>query len=115
MSSGGVDLPGPLRDSARTVDPGARIDMGRARVPESGWCRPRPAVAISLWLALCLSAPARAGERAELGRGDELYAHAQLQEARQAYQAALAADPSGFHALCRLARVESELGEEAKG
>src|SRR5262249_43845413 len=86
-----------------------------ARGLEPGWNRARRALSLSLWLALCLTRRANATDRPELGRGDELYAHAQLQEARQAYQAALAAAPNGLHALWPLARGESELGEEAKG
>lgn len=50
-----------------------------------------------------------------IGRGDELYAHGQLAEARAAYQSVVSAEPANFTALCRLIRVESEVGEDAKG
>src|SRR5438067_12185676 len=65
-------------------------------------------------LPLVFCHPTRAGSAA-LGRGDELYARGQLADARVAYAAALAAEPASFAALCRLARVESELGEDARG
>jgi tetratricopeptide (TPR) repeat protein len=58
---------------------------------------------------------ASAGASSDLGRGDEFYARGQLGEARAAYTAALAADPAGFTAMCRLARVESEMAEDLSG
>jgi len=67
-----------------------------------------------LWLVIGVVGRARS-ESADLQRGDELYARGRLGEARQAYQGALAAEPPGFEPLCRLARVESELGEESAG
>jgi tetratricopeptide (TPR) repeat protein len=56
-----------------------------------------------------------AGAAGDLSRGDEHYAHGQLGEARAAYAAALAANPTDFTALCRLARVESEMAEDLSG
>ena len=47
--------------------------------------------------------------------GDEAYARNDLAGARIAYQEGLGARPGDFHLLCRLARTESELGEDAKG
>lgn len=50
-----------------------------------------------------------------LADGDREYAAARLVEARAAWQAALAASPGHFGALCRLARAESELAELQRG
>lgn len=66
-------------------------------------------------LGLLVAFVALAGANGDLERGDQLYARSQLAEARQAYQTALAADPNRFEALWRLARVESELGEDSRG
>src|SRR5437867_13234745 len=78
-----------------------------------------PAAAALMATALVLTLSeghARAADPApELARGDELHGRGQIAEARAAYQAALAADPSSYAALCRLARVESEMGGDAKG
>jgi tetratricopeptide (TPR) repeat protein len=63
-----------------------------------------------------VAGPAVAQSNAQdLGRGDELYARGSLAEARAAYEAALQAQPGSPTILCRLARVESELGEDATG
>ncbi len=67
-----------------------------------------------LWLVMGAVGQARS-ENADLQRGDEFYARGRLSDARQAYQGALAAEPQGLEPLCRLARVESELGEESTG
>jgi len=68
------------------------------------------------WLVVVgLAAPAGADPAADLTHGDELYRSGQIRDARTAYQAALAAHPGGFAALCRLSRVESELGEDTRG
>ena len=75
----------------------------------------RFAVRALLWIALFLPALAVAQESSDLDRGDERYARGQLAEARQAYESALAVKPGHFGTLCRLARVESELGEEGRG
>jgi len=68
-----------------------------------------------LCLALCL--PSRVGAQGggDVARGDELYARGELSEARRAYQSAVTESPTNFGALCRLVRVESELGEEGNG
>jgi tetratricopeptide (TPR) repeat protein len=58
---------------------------------------------------------ASAAASGDLSRGDELYVRGQLGAARAAYAAALAADPAGFTAMCRLARVESEMAEDLNG
>lgn len=50
-----------------------------------------------------------------IAAGDLEYSAANLVNARDAYQAALAANPNHFVALCRLARAESELAELQKG
>lgn len=75
--------------------------------------------AVVLAAAVCLAvSSARAAEVAPadpLARGNDLYARGQMAEARTAYLAALEARPGDFETLCRLARVESELGEDAKG
>jgi tetratricopeptide (TPR) repeat protein len=52
---------------------------------------------------------------AAVERGDQAYARGQLHDALAAYQVAAAEDAVHFGALCGLARVESELGEEAPG
>jgi len=74
---------------------------------------------VAVWAALCfvLCMPARicAQGGGDLARGDEQYARGELSEARKTYQAALTENPSNFAALCRLVRVESELGEDGKG
>jgi tetratricopeptide (TPR) repeat protein len=66
-------------------------------------------------LALCALPSLAASAVGGIGRGDELYAHGQLAEARAAYQSVLASEPANFTALCRMTRVESEMGEDAKG
>jgi tetratricopeptide (TPR) repeat protein len=52
---------------------------------------------------------------AAIERGNESYARGQLREALAAYQGAQAQDAMHYGALIGLARVESELGEEAPG
>lgn len=47
--------------------------------------------------------------------GDTAYARGDLAAARAAYAGVLTAEPAHFAALWKLARVESELGEEASG
>ena len=59
------------------------------------------------------AAPDTAAEH--IAQGDQLYVQAKLGEARDAYWAALQVEPKNFAALYRLAQVESELGEDAKG
>jgi tetratricopeptide (TPR) repeat protein len=74
------------------------------------------AAALAAALAVVLAAPALAQSFAEhLARGDELLARGALADARGAYEKALEAQPEAYPALIRLARVESELGEEAEG
>jgi len=50
-----------------------------------------------------------------IARGDAAYARAALPEAQTEYEAGLRASPHHFALLWRLARVESERGEDAKG
>jgi tetratricopeptide (TPR) repeat protein len=52
---------------------------------------------------------------AAVERGNHAYARGQLREALAAYRTAAGEDAAHFGALCGLARVESELGEEAPG
>jgi len=47
--------------------------------------------------------------------GERAYAAANLDDARKAYAEALQASPGDVPTLCRLSRVESELGETQKG
>jgi tetratricopeptide (TPR) repeat protein len=51
----------------------------------------------------------------EIALGDAAYAQLSLSAAHERYRAALASDSTSFAALWRLARVESELGEDATG
>ena len=66
-------------------------------------------------LAFCTLPSLVSAEGGTIVRGDELYAKGLLTDARTEYQSVLREQPSSFGALCRLARVESELGEDAKG
>ena len=50
-----------------------------------------------------------------LAEGERAYAAANLDDARTAYSEALKLAPSDVPTLCRLSRVESELGETQKG
>ena len=52
---------------------------------------------------------------AAIERGNASYARGQLREALVAYQLANSEDAAHYGALCGLARVEAELGEEASG
>ena len=61
-----------------------------------------------------LAAWARTLEEA-VADGERAYAAANLEEARQAYADALQITPGHVATLCRLSRVESELGETQKG
>ena len=56
-----------------------------------------------------------AGIAETIAHGDELYAKGRLADAFAQYAVALQANPSDFHALCRMSRAESELGEDATG
>ncbi len=74
------------------------------------------AVAATLAMALARLPPARAASAADdIATGDAAYARGELPAAREDYASAVRADPSSFGALWRLARAESELGEDAKG
>lgn len=75
--------------------------------------RALPCLALALLLAP-YSAFAAAPDEA-LSAGDAAYAHSALAEAHQHYLAALEAEPGRYGTLWRLARVESELGEDAAG
>ena len=61
-----------------------------------------------------LAAGARTAEEA-IAEGERAYAAANLEDARKAYAEALQASPSDVRTMCRLSRVESELGETQKG
>ena len=69
---------------------------------------------VCLGLVLPGLASARTAEEA-LAAGDQAYAAAKLDEAQRAYAEAVQAAPGNAVALCRLSRVESELGETQKG
>ncbi len=76
---------------------------------------PRIVVVVAIAWAGSSSRELIADPAADLARGDSLYATGRMTEARAAYQAALHDAPGSLSALCRLTRVESELGEDAKG
>jgi tetratricopeptide (TPR) repeat protein len=63
-----------------------------------------------LWV-LAVTAPAAEA----IAQGDSAYARADLPQARSQYASALAASQDSFPALCRLARVESEMAEDVAG
>jgi len=73
-----------------------------------------------LVLAACgaIWAPVPAGARTleeALADGGRAYSAANLEDARKAYAEALQIAPADITALCRISRVESELGEMQKG
>lgn len=77
-----------------------------------------PALVVSILAALvpALAAPASAATPDEaLAAGDSAYARADLAAAARHYSEALAERPGDYAALWRLARVESEQGEDASG
>ena len=82
-----------------------------------GVARYRPGLITLLvaWLVVVGAAAPAGADPADLTHGDELYRSGQIRDARTAYRAALAAHPGEFAALCRLSRVESELGEDTRG
>uniref|UniRef100_A0A832MJ60 Regulator of microtubule dynamics protein 1 n=1 Tax=Eiseniibacteriota bacterium TaxID=2212470 RepID=A0A832MJ60_UNCEI len=72
----------------------------------------------SLRLALaaaCATAPAAPAAADDLSRGDAALAAGRWAEALAAYETAYRAQPTRFDVLWRMARAESELGEDAKG
>ena len=86
----------------------------RIRVRRHMWL-PAPIV-----LAACavLLGPLAAGARTleeAVADGERAYAAANLEEARKAYADALQITPGHVATLCRLSRIESELGETQKG
>jgi tetratricopeptide (TPR) repeat protein len=75
-----------------------------------------PAVLLLPLLAPWAGGNARARTVEEsLAEGERAYAAANLEGARRAYAEAVLASPGHAVALCRLSRVESELGETQKG
>ena len=62
-----------------------------------------------------LCTPVLASPSPALLRGDALYAEGKVNDAREAYQSGVDADPEPPTLLCRLARVESEMAEDEKG
>jgi tetratricopeptide (TPR) repeat protein len=79
------------------------------------WARFLAICALSVATSLT-PAPAGTDQPApSLSRGDRLYAVGQLADAQVAYRAALGNPSDRFGALCRLSRVESELGDDARG
>ena len=73
-------------------------------------------IVLAAWQAILgpLAAGARTLEEA-VADGERAYAAANLDEARKAYAEALQITPGRVTTLCRLSRVESELGETQKG
>ena len=81
-------------------------------------CAPRasralPVLALSLLLAPAAAFAAPVAE--DLAAGDAAYTRGALTEAHTRYLSALASEPGRFGTLWRLARVESEMGEDARG
>lgn len=73
----------------------------------------RPAtLALALVLVLADAGPARAGNFEE---GVALLSRNRLEDARLLFRAAIEQNPDHYGALWRLSRVESELGEDARG
>ena len=84
-------------------------------VNRSVWCAAVMLVTVSGLRAVRPAAAGSTGDiNAAIERGDESYARGQLREALAAYQVAQSQDATHYAALFGLARVESELGEEAK-
>jgi len=82
--------------------------------------RRRMRLLVPLAFAACgaLLAPLAAGARTleeAFAEGERAYAAANLEDARKAYAEALQLSPADIRALCRLSRVESELGETQRG
>jgi len=75
----------------------------------------RAACAAVAMLAIIAATAVFAAESPDLGPGDAHYAARRGTEARAAWLEALAAAPANPTLLCRLAQVESELSEDAKG
>jgi tetratricopeptide (TPR) repeat protein len=73
-----------------------------------------PVLAVAVVAALAATVTLAAPED-DLRRGDEAASRGAFAEARDHYEAVYRAQPTRFDALWRLARVESELGEGAKG
>lgn len=88
---------------------------GAAHSPAPCVTPARAAAAFVLALAFAFLRTAAASASESLAAGDAAYARADLAAARDAYAAAVSAEPARYAALWRLARVESELGEDAKG
>ena len=81
-------------------------------------CAPRASRALPILALLALLAPvpgSAATVADDLAAGDAAYARGALAEAHTHLLTALAAEPGRFGTLWRLARVESELGEDQKG
>jgi tetratricopeptide (TPR) repeat protein len=73
-------------------------------------------LALACFGALLAPDPSRARTLEEaLADGDRAYAAANLEDARKAFMEALQVAPGDVLSLCRLSRVESELGETQKG
>jgi tetratricopeptide (TPR) repeat protein len=75
--------------------------------------------ALTLVAGTCLAAPSPRGEPEPaylaMARGEACFAREELREARAAYLTVLETEPNHLEALCRLTRVEAELGERATG
>jgi tetratricopeptide (TPR) repeat protein len=62
-----------------------------------------------------MSGPIFAAPSPVLARGDALYAEGRVADAREAWASGVDTDPEPPTLLCRLARVESEMAEDAQG
>ena len=78
-------------------------------------CMGTPALLLCMAWWPCAAAAAEPTLEEALAEGDRAYAAAKLEDARRAYAGALQGSPGQVTALCRLSRVESELGETQKG
>lgn len=97
--------------------PSIRPAYGRPVVPafRAALRLVRPGLAAALLVAATF-APALAKTAEEwLTEGEQQYAKPDLVQARASFAAAVQAAPANAHALCRLARAESEIGELQKG
>jgi tetratricopeptide (TPR) repeat protein len=79
--------------------------------------RPVPVATCLAALALALGAAFASAQTfaQDLERGDLMYSRGDIADARAAYEAALKFQPGSYPVLCRIARAESELGEDATG
>lgn len=92
--------------------------MNRLRHRPDRSCRTQWRGPVLGFLCLTMLAPGVLGARTleeALAAGDQAYAAARLEDAQRAFSEAVQMAPNQVVALCRLSRVESELGESQKG